>query len=303
METPAEQKSDSKARRKKYVSHAHQLAKEYLLANPTASNEEVVKALGVSPRAVSSARSVLVNLGYMQRNFYDRRHRPCGPTTEGAQPSPAPPGPIETTQPLTLMGGGDLQTLESAITKDLGPALTTEQMRQRYSAIARWAGTNKEFTLEISAMQALGRLDAQSGARDKLGPGVPLTRTDKVERVGLILEATGPSIAAESLIRTFDRPEIDRFIDELGRFMARKAPNGLSTPENSPQEDGNSPPEVPSEVPTGQDEPQEAGPGDSSGPRRAEEDHPGAPVATKDGTAPSGTGESDGRSTPGPEGG
>jgi hypothetical protein len=160
LETPAEQKS---GRKKKYVSHAHQLAKEYL-ANPAASNEEVVKALGVSSRAVSTARSVLVNLGYMQRNFYDRRHRASGAVDVPEGPSETPPGPNETAPSLPVMGGRDLQSLESTISKDLGPALTTEQMRQRYSAIARWAGANKEFTLEISAMQALGRLDGQSGA-------------------------------------------------------------------------------------------------------------------------------------------
>ena len=211
-----------------------QFAVEYLLGHPSATNEEVVKATGCSPRSITRARAMLVATGQVSRSWFDRQHRPNGPIDEpledGAEPQPAPPQ-----GDLPLAGPRDPQALENALRADHGPALTTEQMKQRYSAIARFAAKTGEFTLEISAMQALGRLDAQTGARDRLGPGVPHTRADRKDRVQAILEAAGPSITAESVVAAFDVPEFSSFVEELNRFMARKVADEQLAPQNQPE--------------------------------------------------------------------
>lgn len=211
---------------------ALQLAKEYLMAHPTASNEDVIQATGVSSRSVSSARQVLVQMGLLQRSFHDRRHRSAEPDGTASAVELPTHGPSE--EASDAMEVRRLAALEQSINKDIGEPLTPDEMRRRYARIADWARNNKEFTLEIQAIQAHARLDSQLGARDRLGPGPPLTRPQKVERVGLICQAAAPSIVAEACVMYWDRRELDKFIDEIGRFMARKAPDGVPNQETAP---------------------------------------------------------------------
>lgn len=196
-----------------------QLAKEYLIANPSASNETVVAALGISPRTVSTARQALVQMGLLPRSFYDRRNGPgASPEESGAPDGPpmgSPPGPS-----VAVEGVQTLAKIEEALKKDLGEPLTPENSRKRLSAIARKCAELGEYNLEISAIQALARLDAQLGARDRLGPGPPLSEEAKTHRIALLLEAVGPKITAKALVEAFERPQLDRLIDGLGRAMA-----------------------------------------------------------------------------------
>jgi len=265
-----------------------QFAVEYLLGHPGATNEEVVKATGCSPRAVTRARAMLVATGRLQRSWYDRQHRPAGPIDDlqegGAEPQPAP-----AVGDLPLVGPRDPQALEKALRADHGPPLTVEQMKQRYSAIARYGASAGEFTLEIQAMQALGRLDAQTGARDRLGPGAPHTRADRRDRVQPILEAAGPSITAEALVLAFDTSEFSTFVEELNRFMARKVADEQLPPQNQP-ENGASGAQS-GEISRETDSPAEVGP-------RGSDDR--GQTGADGGTA---AGVADGRGDSGPKGG
>lgn len=213
-----------------------QFAVEYLHGHPTASNEDVIKATGCSERSVSRARAMLVATGALQRSYFDRQHRSLGPSDDpqdgAAGLAPASPG-----GDLPVVGPRDPAALEKALRADHGPALTTEQMKQRYSAIARFGAKTGEFTLEIQAMQALGRLDSQTGARDRLGPGVPHTREDRRDRVQPILEAAGPSIAAEAAVLAYDKDEFAQFLDALGSFMSRKVANEQQSSKDRPTDD------------------------------------------------------------------
>lgn len=236
-------------KRRKVARRNSQFAVEYLLGHPAASNEDVIKATGCSMRSVTRARAMLVATGQLQRSYFDRQHRPTGPIDEsqegGTEPQPAP-----LAGDLPLEGPRDPQALEKALRADHGPPLTTEQMKQRYSAIARYGAKTGEFTLEIQAMQALGRLDAQTGARDRLGPGAPHTRADRRDRVQAILEAAGPSITAESVVLAFDVTEFSSFVEELNRYMARKVADEQLPPQNQPADGAERPPtdQVPGET-------------------------------------------------------
>jgi hypothetical protein len=213
-----------------------QFAVEYLHGHPTATNEDVIKATGCSERSVSRARAMLVATGALQRSYFDRQHRSAGPIDE-LQEGAAGLAPARSAGDLPVEGPRDPLALEKALRADHGPALTTEQMKQRYSAIARYGAKTGEFTLEIQAMQALGRLDAQTGARDRLGPGAPHTREDRRDRVQPILEAAGPSIVAEAVVLAYDEAEFQQFIGKLGEFALKakeRRTNGITTQENQP---------------------------------------------------------------------
>lgn len=210
-----------------------QFAVEFLLGHPTASNEEVVKRTGCSPRSVTRARAFLVATGQLQRSWYDRAPHETGPGQEGtADEAPAPPQ-----GDLPLFGPRMPLDLEKALRADNGLPLSNEQMKQRYSAIARYAQKSGEFTLEITAMQALARLEAATGAKNRLGPAPPHTREERRDRVQAILEAAGPSIVAEAVVLAFKNDELTGFLNTLGQQMAGKVENGVIIAENRPTED------------------------------------------------------------------
>lgn len=212
-----------------------QRAAEYLLANPHASNETVAQATGASIRTVNTARQTLVARGMIQRSYFDRQPRVGeAPLNVYEDPPATPTGPVgeAPVAPVETESTRKLRELEARLSRDLGEPLTPDDMRRRFAGIARWAQTTGEYALEIQAIQAHARLDAQLGARDRLGPGPPLTREAKVVRLSPLMEACGASIVAESIMRAFERPALDRLIDEIGRFMARKASDGQQTEEN-----------------------------------------------------------------------
>jgi len=226
----------TKPRRAKRGRRNSQFAVEYLLGHPSATNEDVVKATGCSPRSISRARSMLVATGQLTRSYFDRQHRPTGPIQDGPDAtSDASPEPLSVVSPI------DPSAMAKALRDDHGPALSAEDMKRRYSAIARYAAKSGEFTLEIQAMQALGRLESQTGARDRLGPGVPHTREDRRDRVTPILQAAGPSIVAESVVLAYAHDEIERFLSDLGERLARKAVDGRKSEENPPESGDASP--------------------------------------------------------------
>jgi len=219
-----------KPRRAKPARRNSQFAVEYLLGHPAASNDDVIKATGCGMRSVSRARAMLVATGQLQRSYFDRQHHSSGPNDDAPE---APSGSPDET--LLVERPRDPTALQNALRMDHGPALTTEEMKRRYSAIARYAAKSGEFTLEIQSMQALARLDSQTGEKNRLGPGVPHTRADRRDRVVPILQAAGPSIVAESIAIAYSKDEFASFVNELGRFTVRKAEDGSGTQENPPQ--------------------------------------------------------------------
>lgn len=217
-------------RRAKRARRNSQFAVEYLLGHPAASNEDVIKATGCGARSVSRARSMLVATGQLQRSYFDRQHHSAGPNEDAPE---APSGSPDET--LLVERPRDPTALQNALRTDHGPALTVEEMKRRYSAIARYAAKTGEFTLEIQSMQALARLDSQTGDKNRLGPGVPHTRADRRDRVVPILQAAGPSIIAESIAIAYSKDEFASFVNELGRFTVGKVEDGSRSKENPPR--------------------------------------------------------------------
>lgn len=205
------------SRKKKRGVRPIELAKSYLQTYPAASSEQVAQALGVSPRTVTTARAALVQAGVMPRSYFDRKNLD-GPLL--GTPTP-PTGPI-----LPVEGIADLGKALEAFPSAPGASITTPEMRERLTAVARRAAFEGAGSLEIAAIQAIAKMDASTGERDRLGPGVPLTRADKVSRLSRLMKVCGQSISNESLINTFG-----------------KETDGQPTQENQAPEAASSPPE------------------------------------------------------------
>lgn len=176
-----------------------QMAKEYLQAYPSATNQQVVEALNISVRTVTNARAALIQMGLLPRSYFDRKNM-TGPVV-------MPPTQASPENPLTPEGIAELGAALGTIqTTPDSPGLTLAEMRERLSAVARRAAFEGAGSLEIAAIQAIAKLDAASGERDKLGPGVPLTRADKVSRLGILMKVCGRSITDEAMNIVFDNP-------------------------------------------------------------------------------------------------
>jgi hypothetical protein len=182
-------------------------AKEYLRINPSATTAQVVDALNISPRTVGAARAALVQMGIIPRSYFDH--------TSGRKPVPPAPemvrvGETDVIVPspgtaLPTSGVAELEALSQTYAGSGNEPLTPEEQRRRLSDVARNAAFAGNFQLEIAAIQALARLDAQIGARDSLGPGPPLTDEDKIHRLGLLIEACGKRITRKALEKTFGK--------------------------------------------------------------------------------------------------
>jgi len=195
-----------------------QMAKEYLLVYPSANNQQVVDALSISEKTVSNARRFLIQTGQLEKSFYSRRGSTLG-TTPLADISV-----IKTESAASL--GTEAEVILASADMDV------PERRRRLSELARKARVDGSGQLEIAAIQAIAKLDEQSGTKDSLGPGPPLSRADKVNRLGVLIEVCGASITAESVVKSLERPELDTLIDEIGRFMAKKGTNESRSKEN-----------------------------------------------------------------------
>ena len=193
-----------------YLKNAMRLAKEYLLANPHATNQQVMDATGCKARTVPAARRALISAGLIQPSYYDRR-----------APESVPPMPTE----ALAQGQEELRSIFNDLQGSSETSLTPEEMRNRLSALARRASLEGNAALEINAIQAIARLDSQLGSKTTLGPGPPLTRDDKIARLGLILDICGIDILVEAAQKTFSHPDLTQFHLELGRRLVTDTQN------------------------------------------------------------------------------
>lgn len=161
------------------------LVKQFILANPTATIREVAKATRASERTVSRARDVLVRGGMIPPAAIGR---PLSPQPE------ADSGPDE--EKIR-------RDIDAAVRSGAAKVLTREERRQRLSAYA-----DHPQVPHASRIAALRELEATEPPADekKLGPGVPLTREERVHRAALVMEALedidGSGAVAEALIKS-----------------------------------------------------------------------------------------------------
>jgi len=196
---------------------------------PEASLSACIEGAGVSIHHARQARRQLQESGELSTQFSVNDPR-GGPETEPtdvpvseppapASPSSAPPPvsgltqlPVGSGQATTQTGEPptsedekrlEAQTLENALDRVLEgavEALTPEQARQLASEMLRHAPT---FQLRLAALREINRLNQDTGHRDDLGPGLPLTIDQRLMRATPIFQACGPEGAREVWKRAF----------------------------------------------------------------------------------------------------
>jgi hypothetical protein len=176
---------DPKDRKPNY-SWKQNLVRHFILANPGATINDVVKATRTAPRTVSRVRQDMI------------REELIAPAATGRPTSPGPSqGPSE---------GPDV---DEQIRKDIDAAimagkkvLTREERRQRLSAYADHPKVPTQ-----AKIAALKELEATEPPEDDkvLGPGAPLTKADRIVRGALVIEALadidGQGAVMEALAR------------------------------------------------------------------------------------------------------
>lgn len=183
------------------------VAREFILRNPTISNEAAVKATGLSERIISKARKELRSLGFAHPLPSDHRSNDT-PSIEEPTRLPADPDKLATQGMAQLMEMVDEETKRQDATE-----LEPPEMRKILARIAR--APNSPPQVRIAAVTAKTKLDAETADRHSLGPGPPLTREDAIVRLALLLEACGPDIAAEAMERAFSIKEADVSVDAV----------------------------------------------------------------------------------------
>jgi len=171
------------------------LVRQYLLANPTASLAETVKATRASQRTVGRVRTELIHEGLIPVPHVGRPR---------SLRNTSPAAPLEQNVP----GAAEEQIrkdVEAAISG--GKILTRDERRVMLSAFA-----NHPLVPHASRIAALRELEAlEPPQSQQLGPGEPLTRADRVQRAALVLAALedidGKDAVTEALAQA--RADID----------------------------------------------------------------------------------------------
>lgn len=176
-------------------------AKRYLLENPHTSNEGVVKALKVSPRLVSMARSALRRDGRIPKAPGDRSWSARTPAAVLAPQIPS----VQDAESLVVQGTAELLKKAQEAEKKAGHEFSVEEQLQLCRQFAN--DPNEVAQVRLAALTVYNKIKADIGARDQLGPGKPLTEEDRVSRLSLLCAAVGLRIAVAAFERAFGKKE------------------------------------------------------------------------------------------------
>ena len=144
-------------------------------------------------KTIQRARAQAIEQGKVNPSFFDRKSKAGREAREkgtGAEP-------IEKTV---------RRLLDSQDSETIGPEseLTLAQSLSMLSKLAKGAEAEGQKKLAIDAVNAYHKLKSASIAT-KVGPGVPLTHEEKVERAARVLEAAGEQAARAAFLVAFAR--------------------------------------------------------------------------------------------------
>lgn len=193
----------------------HKAIKAYILANPAASNSEIVEKTGASARTVSYVRSTLRSEG---TNEPSKRSEAKSDGEELVIESVA-----EMLTPQTIK--------EMAVDPTFGADLLDEdQIRTKLlQQVQRMA-----FDPQIGSQTKLDAIQVWVKLKDiaraaTMGPGNPLTEAEAVDRLSMIMQGCGPTVTIKALDRAFDKKgerdyEIERTPDASGTSETPNSP-------------------------------------------------------------------------------
>lgn len=196
------------------------LVKAFLIANPLATNAQVIKATGCSSSLPTMARNELRAAGFHVRARFDQ-------TTPGITGMPgsfqqelitATEGTPDATATPMRGTAEVIDLLESAKTSD--KELTAEEQRTFLSKLAR--DKNEPPQIRMAAMTMYNKLVSDdTDERDALGPGKPKTRADRVTRLSLLMRACGPTESLDAYKMAFNVEEESEEAMDTGNDAAQ----------------------------------------------------------------------------------
>jgi hypothetical protein len=183
-------------------------AKEYLLANPQATNRDASSAVGCSPRTVGYARAELVGSGQLPPAWGD--HKSNVAKRRQSRTSADTPSPISVTS-----GAAEGTPFDTQSTADLNAALARQPDWQDIEAedidisklkriLWRIARTDPDNRIRTQAIWTLTRIQNDMDDRP-LGPGQPRTKADIIDRLLLLFEGVGAGIVVEAMQAFLDK--------------------------------------------------------------------------------------------------
>jgi hypothetical protein len=184
-------------------------AKRYLLANPQASNEQVVKACHVSQRLVSMARAELRTQGLIPPAFGDWK------STSPPTPPEAPGVPLITTEQLLAQGAAEVVAV-------LDPEMSYEDQLLICKKFANAASQSPQ--VRLAAIQQYNKIKTDRVQAESLGPGEPANDKDRIRRLSRILEAVGFVLAVAAFETAFGKANDAQATDAAGAAPSVSAP-------------------------------------------------------------------------------
>lgn len=172
------------------VAKTSAVVRDYIVRNPSASNNEVAQQTGASLRTVTYARGELRRLGIGKPAYGDR-----GQSAKPAGTVLAPEGEyeVQTHADLKAAVEADLRG-ESGDDSEL-PEFTIPALKK---SLWRVMHRNSDDRVVVAAASALARIQSDIDARP-LGPGAPMTKADVKVRLKRILSAVGLNLVSEVL--------------------------------------------------------------------------------------------------------
>lgn len=176
-------------------------AREFLIAYPTATNNQVMDAVPCSMRTVSHARAEIRRAAGVVP-YGDRRH--------------SPKKIVNATETVTKATEG---VFDTQTTSDLNSAVETELVREAAANAAadadlgidgeidlgklkrmlwRVVHRNADDRIVVAAASALARIQQEASAR-ALGPGKPLTKREAKDRLLMLFKAVGIDVVVETI--------------------------------------------------------------------------------------------------------
>jgi len=185
------------------------LIAEYLFANPSASIDDVCKAVVCSYSLVSKVRTELRLAGKIKPAYADRTSKPL--PNEGPR---LPPQPYK-----DILASDTPEVLETVSTRRLLDLVDAEQTRRGKKTLAPaeqeemligFAHKDDEsLGTRMAAMDRLNKLRGDQGGRDALGPGIPRTEEDMITRLTFLLKAVGFKLAVRAFESAFKQGEVN----------------------------------------------------------------------------------------------
>lgn len=186
-------------------------AKEFLLANPQATNKDAAASVGVSVRTIGYARAELVNAGHLPPSWGDHkspvakgRHIRTSADVSTQTQKAAEGTPFDTESTADLNAAVAAQT-GTALPLDFSDIEDEEIDIGRLKRILwRIARTDPDNRIRTQAIWTLTRIQHDMEERPP-GPGAPRTKAEIVARFLDMFDAVGPAVVIEAMQAFLDK--------------------------------------------------------------------------------------------------